>query len=242
MLENENITGEVLQAQTPDAGETKDRVSFDELITGDYRDEYKERVESIVKNRLKSHAEDKRRFTELTESLTALAECRGIETRDPIEIIAKLEKQGNITVEASEAFSQEEKEACTSGLTAPVVDRVRALAGKVEAARELYPDLDIVSELRDPMFVRLMTAADGDVRRAYEMKYHDRIITNAMKYASEAAEERLAEAMASRKNRPAENAVAGGSAAMMTSDPKNLTRAQRSEIKKRVRRGEKILW
>ena len=123
-----------------------------------------------------------------------------------------------------------------------MTERVKELAVKVSKAKELYPELDIIEELCDPIFLKLMAAADGDVRRAYEMKYHDRIVTNAMKYAAEISEQRLAEAMASRKNRPAENAVSGSSAVMMTQDPKNLTRAQRSEIKKRVRRGEKILW
>ncbi len=146
--------------------------------------------------------------------------------------------------EAGEAFSQDEKvtEDIPDELSEVVVDRVRVLAERVEAARELYPELDITEELRDPVFVRLMTVSEGDVRRAYEMKYHDRILTNAMRYAAEVAEKRLAEAMASRQSRPGENAVGGGSAVMMTADPKNLTRAQRSEIKKRVRRGERILW
>ncbi|MBQ3183392.1 MAG: hypothetical protein IJB24_07915 [Clostridia bacterium] len=147
------------------------------------------------------------------------------------------------TAEAGEAFSQSEEAAeDIPELSAPVIDRVRELACKVAETKELYPDLDIAQELRDPVFVKLMSAADGDVRRAYEMKYHDRIVTGAMQYAAERTEARLSEAMASRMSRPAENAAGGGSAVMMTSDPKNLTRAQRSEIKKRVRRGERILW
>ncbi len=161
------------------------------------------------------------------------------ETKDSISLDDQNEEDA---AKAGEAFSQEEKEAGIPEITVPVADKVKELFKSVEAAREIYPELDIVEELRDPVFVKLMTAADGNVRRAYEMKYLDYIVTNAMKYAAEAAEERLAQAMASRANRPAENAVTGGSAVMMTSDPKNLTRAQRSEIKKRVRRGERILW
>ncbi len=149
---------------------------------------------------------------------------------------------GDEAAKAGEAFSQNEEVTDVPELDESVVERVRELALDAARARELYPELDITEELRDPVFVKLMAVAEGDVRRAYEMKHHERIITNAMRYAAERTEQRLAEAMASRQSRPFENAVSGGSAVMMTDDPKNLTRAQRSEIKKRVRRGEKILW
>lgn len=244
MLEAENITGEVQSVQTPDAGEKTERISFDELIEGDYRDEYKEKVESIVKQRLKNHAEDKRRLTEITDALNGLAQRMGIEANEPSEIIEELEgKKSAAEAEAGEAFSQKENAAeGTSGFPPHVVEGVKELAARVEQTKELYPGFDILSELRDPVFVKLMAAAEGDPRRAYEMKYHDRIVTEAMQYAAATAEERLAVSMASRVSRPAENAVSGGSTVMITQDPKNLTRAQRSEIKKRVRRGEKILW
>ena len=59
-------TGEVQEAvQTPDAGENKK--SFDELIEGDYRREYGEKVEAIVKSRLKNHTETKAKLGELTD-------------------------------------------------------------------------------------------------------------------------------------------------------------------------------
>lgn len=242
MLENENNTGEVQSVQAPDAGEK--RTSFDELIQGDYRDEYKERVESIVKSRLKNYAEDKKRLGELSDGLTSLAESLGIGEKDPAQIILELKRQREVPgAKADETFSQnEEKGKEVATLTPEVTERVKTLAKRVEAARELYPELDIQSELKDPVFIKLMAAADGDVRRAYEMKYHERIITNAMQYAAATTEQRLADSMASRVSRPGENAVSGGSAVMMTRDPQNLTRAQRSEIKKRVRRGERILW
>ena len=240
MLENENITGEVQDVQTPDAGET--RVSFDQLIEGDYRDEYKERVESIVKNRLKGHAEDMKRLGELNDSLTALGRDMGIESSDPAEIIKALKERGRTdNAQAGEAFSQDE-----TGNEAPippeVAGRVKRLHAQVEAAKQLYPELDIASELKDEVFLKLMAAAGGDVRRAYEMKYHERIITNAMQYAASVTEQRLSDSMASRVGRPGENALSGVSAVVMSPDPENLTRAQRSEIKKRVRRGERILW
>ncbi|MBR6513322.1 MAG: hypothetical protein IKT46_00670 [Clostridia bacterium] len=241
MLENEIQSGEVHSAQTPAAGET--RVSFDELIEGDYRDEYKAKVEAIVKSRLKSHAEDKRRYEELSAGLGELAIELGIEADKPADIIESLKKHREEDIgQAGEAFSQENKDLSQPCIAPEVAQRVKELAMRTEEVKQLYPGLDIAKELSDPVFVQLMSASGGDVRRAYEMKYHDDILTHAMQYAFNTAEQRLSEAMASRVNRPGESAASGMSGVLMTRDPKNLTRAQRSEIKKRVRRGEKILW
>ena len=84
-------TGEVQEAvQTPDAGENKK--SFDELIEGDYRREYGEKVEAIVKSRLKNHTETKAKLGELTDMIVTLGQDMGMDSSDPREIITQLSK------------------------------------------------------------------------------------------------------------------------------------------------------
>ena len=241
MLDTEMTTGEV---QTPDAGENKEKKSFDELIEGDYRREYGEKVEAIVKNRLKNHAETKEKLTELTDMLTELGKELGVESNDPREIIACAKGKGKEEItEATEACSDTTDEGDSSPMLDPtVISRVKELAGRVAQTKEYYPDFDITKELLDPTFAMLLRISQGDPRRAYEMKYHDRILTNAMQYAVTETENRLANSIAGRTARPAENAASGSSAIIINSDPSSLTKAQRSEIKKRVRRGERILW
>lgn len=239
----EAVTGEANTVS--DAGEQTDTVkSFDELIEGDYRDEYRSRVEGIVKQRLKNHAETKQKLSELTELISGLGSEMGITSTDPHAIIEELKRtRAGATAEAEEAFSDKNKE----GSKAPVLDlsvinRVKDIVHRVNEAKQFYPELDMAMEMRDPEFVALLRSTNNDPKRAYEMKYHDRILTNAMHYAVKQTESRLADNMANGINRPTENAVHNGSAVNIYSDPKSLTKAQRSEIKKRVRRGEKILW
>ena len=238
MLDTEMTTGEVQEAvQTPDAGESEKKKSFDELITGDYRREYGERVEAIVKHRLKNHAETGQKLSELGAAMS-------VESDDPAEIIAEAmkEREGE-NAEVQETFSDTDTEGEESpSLDPSVISGVKELADRVKAAREYYPDLDIARELRDPEFAMLMRVTGADPKRAYEMKHHDRIMADAMQYAVRETELRLANNMAAKAGRPPENALAGGSAVMISSDPGSLTKAQRSEIKKRVRRGERVLW
>lgn len=151
--------------------------------------------------------------------------------------------KGGEDAKAEETFSQNEEE----GRTVPTIDsqtaeKVRELADRVRAATELYPEFDITTELRDPKFAMLLGLTDNDPKKAYEMKYHDLILTNAMHYAVKSAEDRIAKSMASKHARPNEGAATDYAAVVINTDPKSLTKAQRSEIKKRVRRGEKILW
>lgn len=218
--------------------------SFDELIENEYRREYGEKVEAVVKSRLKNHAEIKKQLGNITEMLLEAGNALGVKSDDPRQIIdALVNQRQEENSDAEGAYPTEEKEGETaSGLDGVTVHRVRELAQRVKDAKDFYPELDITKELKDPEFVTLLTVCKNDPKRAYEMKYHDRIITNAMHYAVAVTERKLADNMAKRSQRPLENAVSGNSAVVIAADPKSLTRQQRSDIKKRVRRGEKIFW
>ena len=218
--------------------------SFDELIEGEYRREYGEKVEAVVKGRLKSYAETRQKLEDITEMISELGSRLGIDSDDPRQIIAAVTREKEDTDSKAEGASPiENKEGeQISEFHPDTVQRVKELAERVREAKEFYPELDIAKELVDPEFAMLLRICSLDPKRAYEMKYHDRIITNAMHYAVTQTEKKLADNMARRTNRPSENAVSGNSAVILTSDPKSLTKKQRSDIKKRVRKGEKIFW
>lgn len=228
---------------TPDAGEST-KMSFDRLIEGEYRREYGEKVEAVVKNRLKNHAEVKQKLGDLTDMILEAGSSLGVESDDPRQIISALVSQKQEESSNAEGtYPTEEKEGeKTSVINGETVHRVKEMAERVKKAKEFYPELDITKELKDPEFATLLAVCRNDPKRAYEMKYHDRIITNAMHYAVTVTEQKLADNMAKKAARPCENAVSGNSAVMIAADPKSLTRQQRSDIKKRVRRGEKIFW
>ncbi len=228
---------------TPDAGESTKK-SFDQLIEGEYRREYGEKVAAVVKNRLKNHAEVKQRLGDLTDMILEAGSSLGVGSDDPRQIINALvcqKQEADSNAEGADPTEEKEGEK-RSELDGLTVQRVKEMVERVRQAKEFYPEFDIAEELKDSEFATLLAVCHNDPKRAYEMKYHDRIITNAMHYAVTMTEQKLADNMAKRSARPCENAVSGNSAVMIAADPQSLTRQQRSDIKKRVRRGEKIFW
>ena len=62
-----------------------------------------------------------------------------------------------------------------------------------------------------------------------------------MEYSARRASEAVAANVAANQARPNENGTAGSQQATFKSDPKDLTKEEREEIKRRVRRGERVV-
>ena len=116
-------------------------------------------------------------------------------------------------------------------------DCVERLAREAADIRRLYGDFDWQQEMRDPAFGRLI-AAGVDGRTAYEAVHHRELLAQAMRFAARRGREQASRAVASGGRRIAENG--GSSAAVTRSDPRALTPDELAEIRKRVRKGEKI--
>lgn len=104
---------------------------------------------------------------------------------------------------------------------------------------EIYPDFDLSAELRNPAFVQLLRS-HVDVKTAYEVVHKDEIIPAAMQYAARTVEARLAESLACRGSRPAENAMGGTGAVIIGNPVSSLSRRDIADIARRVERGERI--
>jgi len=100
-----------------------------------------------------------------------------------------------------------------------------------------YPDFDWQKEMKDPTFGALIVAGiDG--RSAYEMVHRDILQKNAADAAARDATQMVARSIASGGGRVGENG--GENAAVLRGDPRSLTSRELSEIRCRVKRGEKI--
>lgn len=115
---------------------------------------------------------------------------------------------------------------------------VARLAQEAEEIRRTYGDFDWQREMRDPAFGRLI-AAGVDGRTAYEVCHSRELLARAMRYGAQRAAERLSRSIASGGQRVVENG-GRGSSAVTRANPKALSAAELSEIRKRVQRGEKI--
>lgn len=243
--EAENMTG---AKESPDAGETReaDKPTFDELIADEYREEYGKRVEEIVKKRLSDHAELKKNSESLTRSITELGESLGIESSKPDEIISAIKEQladRSDTADTADAQGAEPDD--NEGGEADKEEHKALLARLVrgcEMTREYYPQFDIRRELTDPRFRALLRLTGNDPKKSFEILHHDEILASAVRDAARLAEERLAGSIASKAHRPSEGAETAVASIYIDRTPSSLSRKEREDIKKRVRRGERVTW
>ena len=115
--------------------------------------------------------------------------------------------------------------------------RMAAQEAEVKAS---YPEFDYDKEIADPTYRKLLQAGFS-MKNAYESVHaaqiHERIRAEALREATD----KVTASVAAGAQRPTEGGVTNPSAQVIT-DPDSLTKAQRAEIKKRVKRGEKIIW
>ncbi len=116
------------------------------------------------------------------------------------------------------------------------------LTAQAEQAKGIYPGLDLRQELKNPTFTRLVLNGI-DAKTAYEVAHRDDILRGGMQFAAQKAARQVASAVQANAVRPVENGLgAGAPATVQISDPRQLTRQMRKELRERVRRGEKIYW
>ncbi len=104
----------------------------------------------------------------------------------------------------------------------------RELRDRAEALKLEYPSFDLDRELEDPGFARLLNNG-VDPRTAYEVIHHEELTGRAKSLARNAA-------------RPLENGLVPAPAAVTKPDPRQLTRAERRQLRRRAARGEEIVW
>lgn len=232
------------------------RASFDDLIAGEYKDDYQAKIQATIQERLKG---SRQREEKMNPLLQALSEQYGKDASDIDGIV--------------EAFTNDpkryEKEALEQGITPEYAARLAKLkrmedASKAqeEAARqeamlqahynslveqgerlkELYPGFDLQRELQNEKFHKWTLPEGGmSVEEAYMALHGKEIAAAGMQYAVERSAQKVASSVASNSRRPAEGGMQRASAVEVRSDPTKLSKADREEIRRRVRMGDKSI-
>lgn len=111
---------------------------------------------------------------------------------------------------------------------------------QAEAAKQIYPGLNLEVEMQNPAFGRLV-AAGVPVKTAYEVAHKDEILGGAMQYAVAQTKQQVANAVAAGSTHPTEGAAGSPNAAAHTMDVRKLTKEQREQIRAAVMRGERVV-
>ncbi len=110
------------------------------------------------------------------------------------------------------------------------------------------PGFDLDAELLDKDF-RRMVFTGTPVKAAYYAVHHEEIMRAQQQQQMQAAHNAVqqartmtANAIASGTQRPSENGSTSAAPALHVTDPRKLTKAQRADLRARVKNGEKIIW
>lgn len=237
--------------------------SFDELVKGEYKDAFNERVQKIVQARLKGTEETVKKLDGLAPVLDLLSRKYGVDASDvdalkkavesddsyfeqesldtgiPVDQLRKIHaiEQENAALKAAQEQSAQQAEA---------QQRIAAWMAQAEQVKSIYPAFDLDTEIVNPQFQTLLRTLESNgfpnaMQVAFETVHRDQIQPAAMQYAAKKAQEATVNAIKSGSSRPSENG-SGQAASLTKIDPNKLTRAQIKDIRERVARGERITF
>lgn len=234
---------------------------FDELIKGKYKDAFGAKVSEIIRNRFPANQANEERLNRLSPMMEALASAHGIErdadgnldedaiiqaVLDDDNTFAEQAAERGMSVETyREFFRLQQEHDANERAKARELEEVQRqeafqrLVQQAEAARQLYPGLDLKTELDNPAFVKLI-GVGVDAKTAYEVVHKDQILRGGMQYALQVGAQKTANSVASNSRRPIENGM-GSAATSIGQISGPMGKDQRAEIKRRAARGEKIV-
>ena len=228
----EEEQGETAGVKAADAGQQeesrespgRERMSWEQIMADpEYRSEYDRQVQGIVKKRLRDRQGNEERLKRLDAAMEEIGKSFGMErsqgqetdTAALVETIRRerAERSGEVERRAAQAREQLER-----------------LHRQEEALRQQIPDFDLRRELENPAFLRLTAPHTGlSLEEAYYAAHH-RELGQRLAQASLVS---AVQAVSAGRARPRE--LRGGqSASTGSSDPRQMTREQREELKKRI--------
>lgn len=241
------------------------RTPFEELVRGEYKQDYDRAVQSIVRERLKGSKQAEETLARLQPLLEAVGQRYGVDASD----IATMDID-QLNSRVLDDNSLYEDEAAEKGISVDTLKRIRQmerendrlrrqeqdrqrqaqfeqhLAGLVrqgEELKQIYPGFDLRAELNNPEFARLTSPGVGvNVRTAYEVVHRDAIQAAAMQFTAQKVQEKLSNSVQANAARPDEAGIGNTPGMVTKTDPRTFTREDRAEIRRRVHAGEKIYF
>ncbi len=239
---------------------------FEALIgqEGKYRDQYTQRVERIVKGRLRDYEALQSKAGEYDSLMGALSKRYAISAEadgsvSAEKVLEALNRDSKTLAQrAAERGTTEEAEAEMETMRHRLEEATRreearqlqarqeqeraALRRQAEATKARFPDFDLAKETEDPEFLRLLRSG-VDMEHAYLVLHHEDLLEGAVRYAADRAGKAAADNIRARAARPAENAASATAPAQAGRKAFSaMTSAEYEEAKKIMAEGGKAPW
>lgn len=235
---------------------------FEDLISGEYKDIFHERVKRIVTERLKGsqekQAQQQKQLDESQKLLNLIGSKYGITDGNIQAIQREVENDTSYWEDAAarEGLSVEQyrhmkkienenrqlREAKENSERIAQRDQMYAKwTAEAEDLKQRYKGFNLTKELQNPNFVKLL-GAGIDMRTIYETLHHDEIIGGTLAYTAQKVAKKQADAIRSGQSRPMEAAAQGTAAFKVGKDVNSLTRAEIMDYARRAKAGELITF
>lgn len=257
------------QAETRPASETTNPdldSRFDEMINGEYREVFNNRMQQTVKDRLSKQGQKYAKAQEELQSqldksnglLNLIGSKYGIKDGNLEALQREIEndttywedaaaKEG-LSVEQYMRMKKMERENEEFRKAQEDAERLqqknRLFAKWTNEAEELgkiYKGFDLQKEMQNPDFARLL-GSNVNMRTAYEVLHHDEIMSGAMAYTAQTVAKKQIDAIKNGQSHPVEGAAAGSQPAKTSKDISRMSFKEMKEYAKRARNGETITF
>lgn len=236
---------------------TAPRMTWDEILADP---EYNKAMQSTVQARLKDAKPKAEALDKLTPALEVLARHHGI---DPANIDydslaeainndrsyyedAAMEN-GESVEETMSRDQRERSDARTARAEQETLreemfrNHMQGLEHQAEAMKATFPDFDLKKELQIPAFARMTAPGVGlSVEDAYWAVHRKELTQRTLQVAANKTAEQITSAIQSKARRPDEAGTSAQAPSVATFDYSKASKAQRDELKRRIRAGEKI--
>lgn len=247
--------GEALATQ-----ETEPRVSFEDLIKGDYKEDYERHFKDTLGKRMKSvnnslaEANEKlSQYNQLVDFLsgrygtTDISELTNRLIGDDSLFEAEALERGMSVRDLKEMKRMEAENARLRNLEAARAEEAQRQEGwnrivaQSEEAKRYYPNLDLNAEMQNEEFAK-MVAMGFNVKSAYEFAHQSELIAGTMRLAVEQTQQNMARSMQSNAKRPDEAAIGNGAPVVTKVDVSKMSLEELNAIANRAGRGERITF
>lgn len=234
-----------------------ERIPFEQLIKGEYKEDFHNSVQGIMQERFKKNAAMQKQVDAMMPMLMSLGQRYGVD-------MAEL-NEGSIKALSDAVAADDdhlEKEAMAHGMSKEgyklmldLQNREKILNERERRSQEQQNfenhinrltqqataiGIDLRQEMMNPEFVRLTSpGVNVPVEMAYRLVHQDEILKGGMQYAAQQGAQKVAAAVQAGKSRTVENGMKRkGANVIYKEDPTKLTKEEREELKRRVRAGD----
>ena len=242
------------------------RVSFEELIKGEYKEDADKWAQGLIQRRFKANKAQEETNRKMQGVIDRVAARYGMDA-DKIDFEALYQKMDEDT-------SGLEDEALEKGLTVDALKQLRSLQARnrqleretsaqaeERQRREYFADIarqaaemnerginiNLVQEMENPDFRQMVlpTSMRGNglsVEQAYGALHYRDMIGAGMQAAIARTKDEISRGLQAGAARPMENGSRTASAAQVRTDPSKFSKKDFDEITRRAERGEKIAF